>query len=154
MSPGLPDVGRLAGIDYGTVRVGIAITDPQQRLASPLTSYVRRGPPADETYFRALVEREQIAGFVVGLPVHSSGEESQKSREARKFGQWLHVVTGRPVVFFDERFTTVQADQLLSAGALRGKRRKQRRDMVAAQVLLSEYLESHARDEPPRPLDG
>jgi putative Holliday junction resolvase len=91
-------------------------------------------------------------GFVVGLPVHTSGQESQKSKEARQFGQWLHEVTGRPVVFFDERYSTVRADELL-AGALKGKGRKRRRDMVAAQVLLSEFLESDRRCEPPAPLE-
>lgn len=149
----LPPQGRLAGIDYGTVRVGIAITDPEQRLASPLESYVRRSTQADASFFRQLVEQEKIVGFVVGLPVYASGQESQKSKEARDFGQWLHEVTGRPVVFFDERYTTVWADELLTAGALKGKARKQRRDMVAAQVLLSEFLESTRREEPPASLD-
>lgn len=149
----LPDRGRIAGIDYGTVRIGIAITDPEQRLASPLESYVRRSVAADASFFRQLAEEEKVVGFVVGLPVYASGQESQKSQEARKFGQWLHEVTGRPVVFFDERYTTVWADELLAAGAIKGKTRKQRRDMVAAQVLLSGYLESSRRGEPPLPLD-
>jgi putative Holliday junction resolvase len=148
----LPQQGRLAGIDYGTVRIGVAITDPQQRLASPFESYVRRSREADASFFRRLAEQEQVVGFVVGLPVHTSGQESQKSKEARQFGQWLHEVTGRPVVFFDERYSTVRADELL-AGALKGKGRKRRRDMVAAQVLLSEFLESDRRCEPPAPLE-
>lgn len=152
--PQLPERGRLAGVDYGTVRIGIAITDPEQRLASPLESYLRRSREADASFFRQLVEQEKVVGFVVGLPVHASGQESQKSLEARKFGQWLSEVTGRPFVFFDERYTTVLANELLTAGALRGrKRRKRRRDMVAAQVLLSEFLESGRRGQSPLPLD-
>jgi putative Holliday junction resolvase len=143
----------LAGIDYGTVRIGIAITDPQQRLASPLQSYARSSDVADASFFRQLVEREKVVGFVVGLPVHTSGQESQKSKEAREFGQWLQKVTGLPVVFLYYRYTTVQADELLTAGALKGKKRKRRRDMVAAQVLLSEFLESGRRGEPPLPLE-
>ncbi len=92
-----PTTGRLAGIDYGTVRIGVAITDASRILASPLENYNRRSLEADADYFRRLTDQEQIVGFVVGLPVHSSGQESQKSAEARGFGQWLRAVTGRPV---------------------------------------------------------
>ena len=62
--------GRLAGIDYGTVRIGIAVTDPEQRLASPLANYTRRGEAADAAYFKRLVADERIVRFVVGLPIH------------------------------------------------------------------------------------
>ena len=134
--------GRIAGVDFGTVRIGIAITDPQQRIASPLDNYNRRGDEADIRYFRQLVAREQIALFVVGLPVHLSGEESQKSWEARQFGSWLHETTEIPVVFFDERFTTQMADEILSIGGLTKKQRQARRDKLSAPILLSAYLES------------
>ena len=71
-----------------------------------------------------------------------SGSESQKSREARAFGAWLESTTGIPTTFFDERFTSQFADELLKAGALSGKRRKQRRDKIAAQIILASFLES------------
>jgi putative holliday junction resolvase len=146
--------GRLAGIDYGTVRIGIAVTDREQRIASPFENYTRRGEQADAAYFRRLVEQEQIERFVVGLPVFSSGDESPKSREARVFGEWLGRVTARPVEYFDERYTTVEAEALLlSSGATR-KRRKAALDKLAAQMLLTAYLESHSRGgEAPRSLD-
>src|ERR1051325_400364 len=103
-----PSTGRLAGIDYGTIRIGIAITDPEQRIASPLANYTRHGEKADAEYFRKLVADERIVGFVVGLPVHLDGRESEKSGEARKFGQWLGQITALPIVLFDERFTSVE----------------------------------------------
>lgn len=137
----------MAGIDYGTVRVGIAVTDARQTLASPYEIYARRSPPADEKYFQQLAEKEELIGFVVGLPVHLDGRESQKSREAREFGQWLTGVTGVPVVFFDERFTTAEADEFLGAAKLTKKRRKARRDKLAAQIMLTAYLESSSRGE-------
>ena len=108
-----PDQGRLAGIDFGTVRIGIAVTDPDQRLASPYEIYQRRNPAADAEYFQRLVREERIVGFVVGLPVFASGEESQKSAQARAFGDWLRGLTGLPVRFYDERYTSVLADQSL-----------------------------------------
>ena len=135
-------VGRIAGVDFGTVRIGIAITDPQQKIASPFDLYQRQGKDQETQYFRDLVASEQIALWVVGLPIHMSGSESQKSREARAFGAWLESTTGIPTTFFDERFTSQFADELLKAGALSGKRRKQRRDKIAAQIILASFLES------------
>lgn len=149
MTPKLP-TGRLAGIDYGTVRVGVALTDARQTLASPYEIYARRSPAADAQYFQKLAAEEKIVGFVVGLPVHLDGRESQKSREAREFGQWLTNVTNVPVAFFDERFTTAEADQFLGAAKLTKKRRKARRDKLAAQIMLTAYLESSSRGEPER----
>jgi putative Holliday junction resolvase len=134
--------GRLAGIDYGTVRIGIAITDPEQRIASPLVNYTRRGEKADAEYFRKLVADERIAGFVVGLPVHLDGRQSEKSAEARRFGEWLGQISGLPVVLFDERFTSVEAEQALMGAEMTKKKRKARLDKLAAQILLTAYLES------------
>jgi putative Holliday junction resolvase len=101
MTDSLPRSGRLAGIDYGTVRIGVAITDPEQRLASPLENYTRRGAAHDAAWIKRLAADERIVGFVVGLPIHTSGAESQKSTDARRFGQWLADETGLPVRYFD-----------------------------------------------------
>lgn len=139
---GNPPSGRLAGIDYGTVRIGIAVTDPEQRLASPLENYTRRGTAADAEFFKRLAAEERIARFIVGLPIHLDGRESEKSLEARRFGQWLGEVTGVPVEYFDERFTSTEAERYLAAAKLTKKRRKARLDKLAAQILLTAYLES------------
>jgi putative Holliday junction resolvase len=152
MSDALPRFGRLAGIDFGTVRIGVAITDPDQRLASPLENYTRRHAPADAIWFKQLVEQERIAGFVVGLPVHTSGEESQKSVQARAFGKWLGELTGLPVRYFDERYTSVHAEQLLLEAEFTKKRRKERLDKLAAQILLAAYLESSRTEGEPGSL--
>lgn len=149
-----PAQGRVAGVDYGHVRVGLAISDPERRIASPLETYVRRGPQADAERFRRLAEEGDVVGFVVGLPVHASGEESAQSAEARRFGKWLSQVTGRPVCFFDERYTSVHAEHLLDAAGLAGKRKRKRRDALAAQILLTAFLESPAlARQPPTPLE-
>jgi len=142
MSDLLPCVGRLAGIDYGTVRIGVAITDPDQRLASPLENYTRRGADADAAWFKQLAARERLVGFVIGLPVFASGDESPKSREARTFGEWLGELTGLPVRYFDERYTSAHAEALLIDADVSRKKRKQRLDKLAAQILLAAYLES------------
>lgn len=145
----LPSAGRLAGIDYGTVRIGISISDPQRRLASPLTNYSRQATDMDAAFFQKLAKEEEICGFVVGLPLHLSGDESPKSIEARAFGKWLQQTTGLPVRFHDERFSSAGADEFLAEGGLTSKKRKKRRDMLAAQIILSSYLESAGNDSPP-----
>ncbi len=150
----LPDVGRLAGIDFGTVRIGVAVTDREQKFASPLANYTRRGEVADTAYFQRLVSDEQIVAFVVGLPVHLDGRESQKSSQATQFGVWLQEKTGLPVVFFDERFTTVEAEQMLAAAEFTKKQRKSRIDKLAAQILLASFLElGKPVNQPPLGLD-
>ena len=130
----------------------MAISDPGRSIASPLENYTRRTPALDARRFQQLAADETIVLWVVGLPVHLDGRESQKSQEARRFGQWLGEVTGIPVEFFDERFTSSEAEQFLLDAQLTGKRRKQRRDMLAAQIMLSAYLESQGKGkEPPGP---
>ncbi len=142
-----PPAGRVAGIDFGTVRIGVAISDPMRTIASPLDNYNRRDERGDAAYFRRLAEEEAIARFVVGLPVHLDGRESQKSIQAREFGTWLEQTTGVPVDYFDERFTTNQAQQYLIGARLSKKKRKARLDKLAAQIMLAAYLESDCRAE-------
>lgn len=138
--------GRIAGIDFGTVRIGIALSDPGRSIASPYENYTRHGTREDARRFVRLVKEEEITLLVVGLPIHLDGRESEKSCEARSFGKWLEEVSGVPVVFFDERFTSVEAEQYLLDAELTSKRRKRRLDMVAAQIMLTAYLESNTRD--------
>lgn len=145
---------RLLGVDYGTVRVGLAVSDPERRIASPLATHERRGRDGDARYFRKLIEEEEVGRIVVGLPVHTDGSESQKSAEARKFGAWLAGVSGLPVSYYDERFTTVEAEGFLLAAGLTNKRRKARRDRVAAQILLQSYLDAGCPELAPGPLEG
>ena len=137
-----PSDGRLAAIDYGTVRIGIAICDPSRTWAGPLDTYSRRTEPLDREYFQSLCQRESIVGWIVGLPIHCDGQESQKSREARDFGFWLGSYTNLPVRFFDERFTSVLANKLLAEADLTRKKKKQRLDRVAAHLILEAFLEA------------
>jgi putative Holliday junction resolvase len=145
---------RLLGVDFGSVRIGLAVSDPDRKLAFPLEVRQRRGPEADAAFFRALAAREEVGGLVVGLPVHLDGREGTKAQEARAFGAWLAGQTGLPVVFCDERFTTVLAESALWEAGLTHKGRKERRDKVAAQMMLQAYLDAGCPIEtPPGALD-
>ena len=140
----LPTTGRLLGIDFGTKRVGVAVSDLYQKISSPLHNYQRIGRRADECFFRSVVEEYEAAGLVVGLPIHMSGDESQKSTEARKYGAWLSKVTSLPVAFQDERYSSVQAEALMLQANLTTKQRKARIDKLAAQILLQQFLDARS----------
>jgi putative Holliday junction resolvase len=141
------NTGRIAGIDFGTVRIGIAIADLEIGIASPAETYTRRSEKLDAEYFQQLARDERLVRFVVGLPVHLDGGESQKSQAVRQFAQWLTQLTGVPVDFFDERFTSVEAEGILGEAKLTKKRRKARIDQLAAQIMLTAYLEAGARGQ-------
>ena len=147
-----PTRGRLLGVDFGTKRVGLALSNPDQTIATPLETYLRRDPKQDERHFARIVQEQSVVGLVVGLPVHLSGDEGGKAREARAFGEWAAAATKRPVVFHDERYTTALADEHLRAAHLTPKKRQALRDKLAAQVLLQSYLESHDRGAAPGAL--
>jgi putative holliday junction resolvase len=145
-----PIDGRLLGLDFGTVRIGVAISTPEQTIASPMEIYTRRSERLDTVYFQSLVKENRIVGAVIGLPMHVSGEEGTSAQLAREFGAWFASITNRPVTYWDERYTSsVAADILRDAGVARSKR-KQRLDMLAAQILLQSYLDEQIRRrEPP-----
>ncbi len=136
----------IAGIDFGTVRIGIALADPELKIASAFENYTRQNPAADARYFIRLAREQGIDRFIVGLPVHLDGRESQKSREARQFGTWLAETTSLPVEYFDERFTSYEAEQHLLNAGLTKKKRRARLDKVAAQIMLTAYLERTDRE--------
>ncbi|MFO0922431.1 MAG: Holliday junction resolvase RuvX [Pirellulales bacterium] len=143
-----PAQGRIAGIDYGTVRIGVAICDPSRTWTSPLTTYERKTPIKDGEFFQKLAKDEQVAAWVLGLPIHCDGNESVKSVEVRAFAKWLCELTKLPIRFVDERFSTAFASQLLRPAELTRKQTKKRVDRVAALVILESYLEQERHGIP------
>src|SRR6185436_10048547 len=111
--PVVPTSGRLLGVDYGTRRLGFAVCNAEQTIASPVENYTRQNAPMDAKCVLRLVSEYRIVGLVVGLPVHLSGQDSQKSRESRAFGEWLHEITKLPVAYTDERYSSAFAEEHL-----------------------------------------
>ncbi|MCC5947381.1 MAG: Holliday junction resolvase RuvX [Nitriliruptoraceae bacterium] len=143
----LPTSGRLVAIDLGEVRIGIAVSDPGQVVASPAeTVHVPRdqdGPTID-----ALVEvaaRHEADGLVVGYPKRLDGREGAPAARARRIADRLRERTGLPVRLVDERFSTVEAERVLLSGDVSRADRKQQIDRVAASVMLQTVLESQRR---------
>ena len=133
--------GRLAGIDYGTVRIGVAICDPERTMALPYLVYVRRNDKLDDAFFRQFAQDERIVKFVVGLPLHLDGRISDKALEAVAFGEHLTALTGLPVDYMDERFTSVEAIESIQPAHWTTKKRKKKIDAIAAQILLEQYIQ-------------
>ena len=153
-SPTIP-TGRVAGVDYGRRRIGVAICDAERIICSPLCVRQTTGDlEADARFFRNLVTEETLAGFVVGLPVHADGTDSAMSVEVERFGAWLGRITTLPVTFHDERYSSREAAGMLAGVGLTRGRKKARADAVAAQVVLQSWLDSKPGGERPRPLDG
>lgn len=142
----LPKPGALLGVDFGTRRIGIAICNAEQTLAVPLETWINRTPELDGKHFCELVANYRIQGIVLGLPLmNRSGDEGKQAKLTRKFGAWLQTVSGIPLVYWDERYSTAEAEALLwSLGEKPGKSNKARLDGLAAQVILQSYLDQQA----------
>ncbi|GAC1465181.1 MAG: Holliday junction resolvase RuvX [Isosphaeraceae bacterium] len=141
----------ILGLDFGTKRVGAAVSDPRRLIATPLETYQRRDSAQDARHYQNLAREHEVAWFVLGLPVHLAGREGRSASLARTWGDWLTDVTGLKVVYFDERFTTFEAEESLIQAGLKRSKRKGLRDMLAARILLQNYLDCGCPTELSRP---
>ena len=144
-------MGRVLGLDFGTRRVGAAVSDPRRLIATPLEVHERRDRVQDARHYRALVDEHEVDRVVIGLPLHTGGRAGTSAALARTFGGWMAEVTGLTVVYFDERYTTVNAEDALIAAGLKRGRRKGLRDMLAARLLLQNYLDDGCPETTARP---
>jgi putative Holliday junction resolvase len=132
---------RVLGIDFGTRRIGAAVSDPRRKIATPLEVYDRKDQAQDARHYRRVVEENDVDLIVVGLPLHTSGQEGTSAKQARAWGVWLARETGQPVTYHDERYSTVDAEAKLIAAGIKRQGRKEKRDMLAAQILLQDFLD-------------
>jgi putative Holliday junction resolvase len=140
-APPFPSTGVLLGVDWGLARIGLAICDADRRVASPLSTYVRRQESQDAAALKELARQERAVGWVVGLAISLNDTEGAKAKECRAFGAWLTTQTGLPVTFQDERFTSSIADDAMRSARLSPAERKARRDRIAASLILQAYLD-------------
>jgi putative Holliday junction resolvase len=136
-------VGAILGLDFGTKRLGVAVTDRERRFVFARPTRPRAGLEADCAFLKSLADSEGVDLVVIGLPLHAGGEEGAMASEARRFGAEVGRALGLPVAFVDERFTSLDAEETLRARFPRDTRaRRARRDQVAASLILQTYLES------------
>lgn len=135
---------RTLALDLGDRRIGVALSDATGTLARPLEVFQRRSRAADFAHVAALVQQHEVGAVVIGLPFNMNGTEGQRAAWTRDYGAALGQAVERPVTFWDERLTTVEAEELLQAQGRRSEKRSV--DAIAAAIILQSYLD-HLRDE-------
>lgn len=135
-------MGRILAVDYGEKRVGLAISDELQITASPLTTLLRSSDDQIISQIIQLAQKYRVGKIVIGLPMRTDAKRGEMEQRVRGFAKKLRCRTKIPVVFFDERFTTRIAEQVLLEADLSRQKRKRVHDKLAAVILLQSYLES------------
>ena len=136
---------RYLGIDYGTKRIGLAISDPDGRMASPLSIVPARSDlQGNARAVMAAAEGYEADEIVVGLPTNMDDTEGPQAKLTREFGRALGRVSGLPVHYWDERLSTFAADALIRPAEMTRMQRRRRRDAVAAQLILQAFLDARA----------
>ncbi len=133
--------GPVLGLDLGQSRIGVAISDPDRRVAVALGT-IRTGAPADVKAIAALVKEHGVTEIVVGHPLSLSGEAGEAAEHAGRFAEALRSFLGVSVVLHDERLSTVEADRGLTVAGVDRRRRRDVIDQAAAVVILQSYLDA------------
>ncbi len=140
-------MGRVLGVDPGDRRTGVALSDPDRILASPLERIDDPSPRRVAARLAELVREHDAEAVVVGLALNMDGSEGPRARAGRDFAARLQALVEVPVHVEDERLTTVAAADALRRGGAKAARRRELLDQVAAQILLQDWLDRHRPPE-------
>lgn len=133
---------KIMALDYGTKRVGIALSDDMRMLAKPLPFIAAE--PENKLYeaIRTLVLQQEVSDIVIGLPKNMDGSLGESAQKAKLFAEKVKKATSLPVKLLDERLTTVQATRQLREAGHKAKEHKEKIDSVSAAILLQGYLDT------------
>lgn len=145
----IPDMGALAGLDLGTVTIGVAVSDVLRSVATPLETIKRKKFGLDAAKLLDLTTHRLITGIVLGLPFNMDGSEGPRCQATRAFARNLERLTPLPITFWDERLSTVAAERALLEADTSRKRRAEVIDHVAASYILQGMLDriAHLRNQ-------
>lgn len=134
-------------IDYGDVRVGVAVSDPLEITARGVRTIRWNGRDMAVIVERIfeLMQSEKVEGLVVGVPRRTDGKPGPSEEKARQLAQMLHERSGLEPVLQDERYTTVLAGRIMQEAGIKGDRKRQVVDQIAAEIILRDYLESRRK---------
>ena len=144
---------RIMGLDLGSKRIGLAVSDDQASIAFPAGILESRGRKKDLAALRAMIKENEIGRAVVGLPLHLDGRKGPEAEKAIRFAEDLSKLARIPVELLDERWTSMEAERLLAGGPRQTKKKKDKRrvkgtvDEMAASIILKTYLEQFAQQE-------
>lgn len=139
--------GRVLGLDLGDVRIGVAISDPDRRLALPLGTVQVGRPPGEMRAIADLVREHEVTLVVIGDPVSLDGVRRERATHAANFAEAMRGLLDVPVALRDERLSTVEAERSLRDAGVNRKRRRSVVDAAAAQVILQSWLDATRIDE-------
>lgn len=146
-----PPMRALAGLDLGTVTIGVAVSDGMRQVATPLETIRRKKFGLDAARLLEICEDRNIAGIVLGLPLNMDGSEGPRCQSTRAFARNLEKLTDLPISFWDERLSTVAAERALLEADTSRRRRAEVIDHVAASYILQGALDRLSHLEASRP---
>lgn len=135
--------GRVLGLDLGDARIGVALSDPERRLAVSVGTIHVGQPPGELKAVAALVAEHEVSLVVLGLPLSLSGDAGARAHHARQFADALRAVLDVPVELQDERLSTAEAERALRDAGVKGRARRAVIDRTAAAVILQAWLDAH-----------
>lgn len=133
----------MLGVDYGDARIGVATCDELEILATALDTIKSESMRKNIDAIAAIAKAENAERIVVGLPLNMDGSEGARASKTRSFGKVLEKVSGIEVVYFDERLTSVEADERMDEANVSKSKRKGLVDRIAAAIILQSYLDSY-----------
>lgn len=136
-----PPMRALVGLDLGDKTIGVAVSDGNRHVASPLETIRRQKFTSDAAYLLQIIARRRIGGIILGLPFNMDGSEGPRCQSTRAFARNLARLTELPIGFWDERLSTVAAEKALLEADTTRKRRSQVIDHVAAGYILQGALD-------------
>ena len=136
---------RIMALDVGEKNIGVAVSDALLQSAHGRPTLRRTGWDSDVRQLQRLVEENEVQTIVVGKPLHMGGQESRQSQRMKRFATKLSKTLGLPVILWDERLTSFEAEQQLEAAGLNWRDRRKHVDKVAAMLILQDYLDSRAQ---------
>lgn len=131
---------RVMGIDFGDVRIGIALSDSMQIIASPFEVYKTKNTTEDVNYLCNVIKNNNVETVVFGLPLNMDGTEGERSKITRDFASKIANQSGVNVVFQDERLSSLEAEDILIQANVRREDRKKLIDKLSASIILESYL--------------
>lgn len=143
----LPPNRRLLGIDLGTKTIGLALSDVRRTIASAYKTLTRSKFSKDALILKNICSEHQIVGVVIGLPKNMNGSEGPRAQSSKDFARNFNKLTELPVLIWDERLSTMQAEKMLISADLSRARRSQVIDKLAATIILQSALD-FMRNEP------
>jgi putative Holliday junction resolvase len=141
LAPRLPAKARLIGVDLGAKTIGLALSDVERRVATPLRTIARRVFRRDAEEMAADVVKFEVAALVFGLPLNMDGSDGPRVQATRAFARNLSALVATPIVFWDERLSTAAVDRALIANDVSRARRAEVIDKMAAAYILQGALD-------------